>query len=61
MIKVIQGDVTTLAVDAIVNAESRAGGEEAFISRGGAEKMDEMEVVFCCFSERDAVVYNSLV
>ena len=39
MIKVIQGDVTTLAVDAIVNAESRAGGEEVFISRGGAEKM----------------------
>ena len=60
MIKVIQGDVTTLAVDAIVNAAKRAEREvRTFLShaearRGGEE---EMEVVFCGLSERDAAVY----
>ena len=40
MIKIIQGDITTLSVDAIVNAAKRAvaGGEGVFISRGGAER-----------------------
>ena len=60
MIKVIQGDITTLAVDAIVNAAKRAEREVGkFLShaeawRGGEE---EMEVVFCCFSGRDRQVY----
>lgn len=40
MIKIIQGDITTLAVDAIVNAAKRAVREvQGGISRGGAEKM----------------------
>ena len=46
MIKVIQGDITTLAVDAIVNAAKRAVWEvRKFLShaetrrRGDAEKM----------------------
>ena len=52
MIKVIQGDITTLAVDAIVNAAKRAVREvREFLShaetRSGGE--EEMEVVFCCF------------
>ena len=47
MIKVIQADVTTLAVDAIVNA---------FL-----EAHPEMEVTFCCFSKWDAEVYERLV
>lgn len=64
MIKVIQGDITTLAVDAIVNAAKRAVREvREFLShaetRSGGE--EEMKVVFCCFSERDAAVYKSLV
>ena len=29
--------------------------------RKDAESAEEMEVVFCCFSERDMAVYNSLV
>lgn len=64
MIKVIQGDITTLAVDAIVNAAKRAVREvREFLShaetRSGGE--EEMEVVFCCFSECDKNVYDDLL
>ena len=64
MIKIIQGDITTLAVDAIVNAVQIAVREvREFLShaearRGGEE---EMEVVFCCFSERNKQVYERIV
>ena len=81
MIKIIQGDITTLAVDAIVNA---ANDSIAFpcISTGvygypieeatkiavrevreflAAKNAEEMEVVFCCFSVRDAAVYGSVL
>ena len=81
MIKIIQGDITTLAVDAIVNA---ANDSIAFpcISTGvygypieeatkiavrevreflAAKNAEEMEVVFCCFSERDAAAYEQLL
>jgi len=64
MIKIIQGDITTLAVDAIVNAAKRAVREvREFLSHAEARRRGEgeMEVVFYCFSERDAAVYNSLV
>lgn len=64
MIKVIQGDITTLAVDAIVNAVQIAVREvRKFLSPAESRRRGEgeMEVVFCCFSERDAAVYNSLV
>ena len=75
MIKIIQGDVTTLAVDAIVNAANDSIAfpcistgiygypiEEAakiavreveeFLAAKNAKDAEEMEVVFCCFSER---------
>ena len=59
MIKVIQGDITTLAVEAIVNVAKRAVREVGkFLSHAeSAENVEEMEVVFCCFSERDRQVY----
>ena len=76
-IKIVKGDITTLAVDAIVNAANDsiafpciATGiygypiEEAakiavrevkaFLAAKNAKDAEEMEVVFCCFSERDA-------
>ncbi len=34
---------------------------KAFLAAKNAKDAEEMEVVFCCFSERDAKVYNSLV
>ena len=46
MIKVIQADITTLAVDAIVNA---------FLATH-----PEMEVTFCCFSKWDKEAYERL-
>lgn len=47
MFKVIQGDITTLAVDVIVNAAKIAVREvKAFL----AAKNAKMEVIFCCFS-----------
>ena len=64
MIKVIQGDITTLAVDAIVNAAKRAEREvRKFLSPAEARRRgeDEIEVVFCCISERDKEVCDAQV
>ena len=63
MIKIIQGDITTLAVDAIVNAAKIAVGEvREFLSRAETlRRREEIEVVFCCFSERDKNVYEALI
>ena len=91
MVKIIKGDITTLAVDAIVNAANQvmlggggvdgaihdAAGEELFEAclkvpevrpgircpTGEARRRgeEELEVIFCCFTERDAAVYNSLI
>ena len=56
-IKIVKGDITTLAVDAIVNAAKIAMREvEEFLAAKGAE----MEVVFCCFSDFDRNVYTQL-
>ena len=56
MIKVMQADITTLAVDAIVNAAKIAIREVgAFL-----ETHPEMEVTFCCFSKWDKEVYERL-
>ena len=61
MIKIIQGDITTLAVDAIVNAAKRAVREmKEFLAAKNAKDAEEMEVVFCCFSERDVEVYEEV-
>ena len=58
MIKVIQGDVMTLAVDAIVNAAKRVVREmKEFL----AAKNAKIDVFFCCFSERDKRVYEMLL
>ena len=63
MIKIIQGDITTLAVDAIVNAAKRAVREvRGFLSHAeNAEDVERMEVIFCCFSDRNIQVYERIV
>ena len=91
MVKIIKGDITTLAVDAIVNAANQVmlggGGVDGAIHRAAGHELyeaclkvpevrpdircptgearrrgeEELEVIFCCFTERDAVVYNSLI
>ena len=84
MIRIIQGDITTLAVDAIVNAANDSIAfpcistgiygypkEEAakiavreveeFLAAKNAKDAEEMEVIFCCFSERDKRVYENLL
>ena len=81
MIKIIQGDITTLAVDAIVNAANDSIAfpcistgiygypiEEAakiavrevkaFLAAKNAKNAEEIEVIFCCFTARDAAVYK---
>ena len=58
-IKIVKGDITTLAVDAIVNAAKIAVREvREFLAAKNAEEMD---VLFCCFSERDMKVYQVIV
>ena len=49
--RIEQGDITKLAVDAIVNAANQ-------VMLAGHP---DLEVVFCCFSKRDAEVYESLL
>ena len=62
MINIIQGDITTLAVDAIVNAAKIAVEEvREFLSPAEDAESAEMEVIFCCFSEWDKKVYEGLI
>ena len=101
MIKIIQGDITTLAVDAIVNAandsiafpcistgiygypkedaakiavrevkgflaaknakDAEWEGACPHAPNGRAPAAPQMEVIFCCFSERDKSVYEDLL
>lgn len=59
MIKVIQGDITMLAVDVIVNAVQIAVREvREFLTRWCREGV---EVIFCCISERDKEVCDAQV
>ena len=73
MIKIIKGDITTLAVDAIVNAAKIAVREvRAFLAASTsalcatADKecskiAEKIEVIFCSFSARDTAVYERLL
>ena len=61
-IKIVKGDITTLAVDAIVNAAKIAVREvKEFLAAKNAKDAKEMDVIFCCFSERDVKVYQAIV
>lgn len=61
MIKIIQGDITTLAVDAIVNAVQIAVREvREFLARWRRDAKG-VEVIFCCISERDTAVCDAQV
>ena len=51
--RIEQGDITKLAVDAIVNAAN-------LVMLGGADH-PELEVSFCCFSARDTKIYSDLI
>lgn len=42
-------------------AEVAVGAVKAFLARAEARRHGEMEVVFCCFSERDRAVYEKLL
>jgi O-acetyl-ADP-ribose deacetylase (regulator of RNase III) len=61
MMKIIQGDITTLAVDAIVNAVQIAVREvREFLTRWRRDA-EGVEVIFCCISERDKEVCDAQV
>lgn len=61
MIKVVKGDITTLAVDVIFNAAKRVVREvREFLTRWRRDA-EGVEVIFCCISERDTAVCDAQV